>query len=167
MLQITPGLYTVTYTLSKLPNRAYFSPGTDCLDAILESINSAEHSLKICVFTISDDRITEALCRAFAAGIKVRVLTDNEKLFDKGSDIGKIAAAGIPVRVDVTHNHMHHKFAIIDNEAILTGSYNWTRSAASYNHENVLITHDRDTVLAYCQEFDRLWNEMEVYTFQP
>lgn len=58
---------------------------------------------------------------------------------------------------------MHHKFAIIDNEAVLTGSYNWTRSAANYNHENILITHDRDTVLAYCQEFDKLWKEMQDY----
>ncbi|MBC5994566.1 phospholipase D-like domain-containing protein [Pontibacter cellulosilyticus] len=153
--------------MSKLPNRAYFSPGNDCLNAILESINSAEHSLKICVFTISDDWITEALIRAHKEGVHVKVLTDNEKLFDKGSDIRRIAAAGLPVRVDLSQYHMHHKFVIIDNEAILTGSYNWTRSAANYNHENVLITHDRDTVLAYCQEFDRLWNEMEVYTYQP
>ena len=119
------------------------------------------------MFTISDDRITEALIRAHEVGVNVKVLTDNEKLFDKGSDIRRIAAAGLPVRVDMTQNHMHHKFAIIDNEAILTGSYNWTRSAANYNHENVLIAHDRDTVLAYCQEFDRLWNEMEIYTYQP
>jgi mitochondrial cardiolipin hydrolase len=147
--------------LSKLPNRAYFSPGNDCLNAILESINSATHSLKVCVFTISDDRISEALVNAFEKGITVKILTDNEKLFDKGSDIRMLATVGIPLRVDITQNHMHHKFAIIDNEAILTGSYNWTRSAANYNHENVLITHDRDTVLAYCQQFDLLWHEMK------
>lgn len=150
--------------MSKLQNRAYFSPGNDCLDAILESINSAESSLKICVFTISDDRIAEAILAAHKAGVTVKVITDNEKLYDKGSDIRRLAEAGVPVRVDVTHNHMHHKFALIDNEALLTGSYNWTRSAANYNHENVLITHDRDTVLAYCHEFDRLWHHMEVYS---
>ncbi|GAB3822045.1 phospholipase D-like domain-containing protein [Pontibacter rugosus] len=142
------------------PNSAYFSPGGDCLHAILESINNASHSLKICVFTISDDRISRAIQEAHRRGVKVKIITDNEKLYDLGSDIRSLAEAGLPIRVDITHNHMHHKFAIIDNQAILTGSYNWTRSAANYNHENVLITHDRDTVLAYRKQFDLLWEEM-------
>lgn len=121
------------------------------------------HSLKICVFTISDDRISEAIIKTFRKGIEIKLLTDNEKLYDKGADIMELAAKGVPTRVDMTHNHMHHKFAIIDNEVVLTGSYNWTRSAANYNHENVLITNDKATVQAYCQEFDKLWEEMQVY----
>ena len=149
--------------LSKLHNRVYFSPGNDCLNAIQESLNSAKNSLKICVFTISDDRISEGILKAYKRGVDVKVLTDNEKLYDKGADIMDLAAKGVPVRVDMTQNHMHHKFAIIDNESVLTGSYNWTRSAANYNHENILITHDRDTVLAYCQEFDKLWKEMQEF----
>ncbi|MFD2245360.1 phospholipase D-like domain-containing protein [Pontibacter ruber] len=149
--------------LNKQINRACFSPGNDCLNAILDSITTAEYSLKICVFTISDDRITAAIKQAHASGIEVKLLTDNEKLFDKGSDIRELAAAGIETRVDVTQNHMHHKFALIDNEALLTGSYNWTRSAANYNHENLLVTNQRDLVTAYLVEFDRLWKEMVVF----
>lgn len=150
--------------MSRHPNRVYFSPGDHCLQAILACIRRARHTLQICVFTISDDRITAAILRAFAAGIQVRILTDNEKLFDKGADIRQLAAAGIPVRVDITSNHMHHKFAIVDHQTALTGSYNWTRSAALYNHENVLVTHDCDTVQAYSREFDRLWKEMEDFS---
>ncbi|GHA74701.1 phospholipase D-like domain-containing protein [Pontibacter akesuensis] len=142
------------------PNSAYFSPGDDCLHAILESINTAAHSLKICVFTISDDRISSAIEQAHRRGVKVKIITDNEKLYDTGSDIKSLAAAGLDIRVDISHNHMHHKFAILDNGAILTGSYNWTRSAANYNHENILITHDRETMLAYRKQFDLLWEEM-------
>lgn len=148
--------------LDKQINRACFSPGVDCLNAILDSLNNAEYSIKICVFTISDDRISEAIIRAHQKGIQIKLLTDNEKLFDKGSDIRQLAAAGIETRVDVTQNHMHHKFAIIDNEVLLTGSYNWTRSAASFNHENLLVTNQRDIVTTYLAEFDRLWEEMPV-----
>ncbi|MBJ6118119.1 DUF1669 domain-containing protein [Pontibacter sp. BT310] len=149
--------------IEKQINRAYFSPGTECLNAILDSINNAEYSLKICVFTISDDRITAAIIKAHQEGVQVRLLTDNEKLFDKGSDIRELAAAGIETRVDVTQYHMHHKFAIIDNEALLTGSYNWTRSAANYNHENLLVTNQRDIVTSYLLEFDKLWDEMPLF----
>jgi phosphatidylserine/phosphatidylglycerophosphate/cardiolipin synthase-like enzyme len=92
--------------------------------------------------------------------VKVQVLTDNEKLYDKGSDIRELALAGVPVRVDNTTNHMHHKFAIPDNSAVLTGSYNWTRSAALYNHENVIVTNEKAMVNDFCREFDRLWEEM-------
>ncbi|GEO02654.1 hypothetical protein AAE02nite_03180 [Adhaeribacter aerolatus] len=112
------------------------------------------------MFTISDDRITRAILQAHRKGIPVKILTDNEKLFDRGSDIRELAQAGIPVRIDNTPNHMHHKFAILDNEIVLTGSYNWTRSAALYNHENLITSDDKALVKDFSREFDRLWAEM-------
>ena len=144
----------------KVINHAYFSPGETCLNAIIAAINGTQNSLKICVFTISDDRITRAILQAHRSGIKVKLLTDNEKLYDKGSDIRELAQAGVPVRVDNTANHMHHKFAIMDNKSVLTGSYNWTRSAALYNHENLIITNEKNIVSDFNREFDRLWEEM-------
>ncbi len=144
----------------KVTQAVYFSPGTSCLNAILEQIEAARTSLKVGVFTISDDRITRAILQAHRRGIKVKIVTDNEKLFDQGSDIKQLAQAGIPVRVDHTANHMHHKFAIIDNKVVVTGSYNWTRSAALYNHENIVVTSAKSIVVGFCEEFDRLWAEM-------
>ena len=141
-------------------NQACFSPGDACLKAIIAGIQSVRSSLKICVFTISDDRITQAILQAHRRGVAVRLLTDNEKLFDKGSDIRDLLAAGIPVRVDETANHMHHKFALLDNQTLLTGSYNWTRSAARYNHENLVVTDQVNLVQDFCREFDRLWQEL-------
>jgi phosphatidylserine/phosphatidylglycerophosphate/cardiolipin synthase-like enzyme len=144
----------------KVTNQVYFSPGNDCLDAIIHQMNAARSSLKICVFTISDDRITRAILDAHRRGIGIKIITDNEKLYDQGSDVRQLAQARISVRVDNTANHMHHKFAIIDNRVVLTGSYNWTRSAALYNHENILITSDKSIVVDFYGEFDRLWAEM-------
>ena len=144
----------------KIGNHAYFSPGDACLNAIITAINGAQSSLKVCVFTISDDRITRAILQAHRSGVAVKVLTDNEKLYDKGSDIRELVQAGVPVRVDNTANHMHHKFAIMDNQTVLTGSYNWTRSAALYNHENLIVTNEKTMVADFCQEFDRLWPQM-------
>ncbi len=142
------------------PDKVLFSPGDACLHAILEMVSYAIHSLHLCVFTISDDRITRALLAAHGRGVGVRIVTDNEKLYDEGSDIRELARAGIAIRVDNTPNHMHHKFAIADGKKLLTGSYNWTRSAALYNHENILITADKAVVAAYAKEFADLWAEM-------
>lgn len=143
--------------------QVYFSPGEQCLQAIVSCIQKAIYTVDICVFTISDDRITSQIIACFQAGRKVRILTDNEKLHDLGSDIKQLAKAGIPVMVDQTRNHMHHKFAIIDSRLVLTGSYNWTRSAAEYNHENILVTHNKQAVYHFEKEFGKLWAEMEMY----
>jgi phosphatidylserine/phosphatidylglycerophosphate/cardiolipin synthase-like enzyme len=43
---------------------------------------------------------------------------------------------------------------------LLTGSYNWTRSAARYNHENLVVTDQENLVQDFCREFDRLWQEL-------
>ncbi|WP_066835757.1 phospholipase D-like domain-containing protein [Rufibacter ruber] len=145
---------------SAIRSGVYFSPGDDCLNAILQFIRSAKQSLHICVFTISDDRITRAIVDAYQNGVEILLLTDNEKLFDKGSDIRELANQGLEIRVDNTSNHMHHKFAIADHSHVLTGSYNWTRSAALYNHENVLVTADRHVAAAYSEQFEQLWAEM-------
>ncbi len=147
----------------KVTNNAYFSPGNACQNAIISGIQAAKSSLKICVFTISDDQITIAIKAAHKRGVKIKILTDNEKLFDKGSDIKELALAGIPIRIDNTDNHMHHKFAILDNTTVLTGSYNWTRSAALYNHENILVTDEKTIVADFNREFDKLWNQMAAF----
>ncbi len=59
--------------------------------------------------------------------------------------------------VDRGPAHMHHKFAIADNDLLLTSSYNWTRSAATSNRENVLVTDDPRAVGNFASEFERLW----------
>ncbi|HEY4652286.1 MAG TPA: phospholipase D-like domain-containing protein [Pontibacter sp.] len=148
----------------KITSHAFFSPGKDCLHAIISAIDAAEKTIKICVFTISDDRISEAIVQAHRRGVSIRIITDNNKLHDAGSDIRELAAKGLEVRIDKTRSHMHHKFAIFDEVRVLTGSYNWTRSAALYNHENILVTDNQSIVHDYSKEFDRLWMSMMKYS---
>jgi len=142
---------------------AYFSPGDGCRNAIINQIMYAAEKIKICVFTISDDRITSAILDAHKRGKAVKVITDNDKAADLGSDIARLAKEGVPVRMDATPNHMHHKFMVVDDMALVTGSYNWTLSAAKYNHENVLLTREGGVVKSYLKEFAQLWEAMEDY----
>ena len=53
---------------------------------------------------------------------------------------------------------MHHKFCVVDKSVLLTGSYNWTKSAADRNQENLLVTEDPKMVKAYISEFENLWD---------
>lgn len=142
-------------------SEVFFSPGESCRATIIEQISSAVRQLKICVFTISDDRITNAIVTAHKKGVDVKILTDNDKSLDLGSDINLLATEGIPIKMDNTSNHMHHKFMVIDERTVLTGSYNWTQSAARFNHENLILTNDGGVVKSFLNEFDKLWAEMD------
>lgn len=144
-------------------DEVYFSPGKECLEAILYQINNARESIDICVFTISDDRISDSIIQRHLRGLPIRIISDNEKLHDKGSDIRSLSDARIPLRIDRTRNHMHHKFAIFDQKTVLTGSYNWTRSAERYNNENVLLTESPIVIKKYSDAFDQMWPKMEEY----
>lgn len=147
-------------------SRACFSPGEDCLDAIRDEFSRARRKVDACVFTITDDRIRDAMLAARRRGVEIRVITDNDKSMDEGSDVEPLRRAGVEVRVDETEAHMHHKFAVFDGQRLLTGSYNWTRSAARYNQENVVITDDASLVSSFTREFERLWTEFAPERFQ-
>ncbi|MGB0583387.1 MAG: phospholipase D-like domain-containing protein, partial [Limisphaerales bacterium] len=137
--------------------KLFFSPGNKCLKAITGLLGLAKQRVDICVFTITDNRITDAILRAHQRGVKVRIISDNDKAHDAGSDISRLESEGLPLRTDKTPDHMHHKFALVDGNTAITGSYNWTRSAANDNFENVLVTDDTQIVKPYQREFERLW----------
>lgn len=140
-------------------NKVLFSPGDKCKNAIIDIINTAKSKLRICVFTISDDNIANSIINAHKRGVNIKIISDDDKQYDIGSDINKFKNAGIPVKVDHTPNHMHNKFMTADNITCLTGSYNWTKSAARYNQENILICKDKSTIKKFDIEFNRLWDE--------
>lgn len=145
---------------NKIKSSAYFSPGDDCLNRIRRLISEARYSLDICVFTITDNRIVERIIEAHNRGIKVRIISDNDKSFDLGSDMDRLEKTGIPCRFDATDAHMHHKYAIADGKTLLNGSFNWTRSASNPNNENILVTNDPKLLDLYKVSFENLWESL-------
>lgn len=134
-----------------------FAPDDSVAERIGERIDAARESLQLCVFTITDNRLTRRILAAHERGVVVRVITDDLKSLDKGSDIFRLDRAGIAVRTDKDPTHMHHKFAILDQKVLLTGSYNWTYSASEHNRENLLISQDPEVLEPYRAEFENLW----------
>ncbi|HLD04135.1 MAG TPA: phospholipase D-like domain-containing protein [Candidatus Nanoarchaeia archaeon] len=52
---------------------------------------------------------------------------------------------------------MHHKVFIIDNEIVITGSYNPTAGGDAKNRENILIIHNTNIAAQFIIEFERVW----------
>lgn len=149
----TPGGIAVRTT-------ACFSPGTDCLNTIVGHLRQAKRHIDLCVFTLSDDRISREVLAAHRRGVALRFITDNEKEHDAGSDVAELRRAGVAIAVDRSEAHMHHKFAIFDGQWLLNGSYNWTRSACEFNEENLVASNEPALVARFQAEFDRLWQRL-------
>lgn len=135
----------------------YFSPGSACADRLIGLLGGLQHTAELCVFTITDNRISRAILGAHHRGVRIRIVSDDWKASDLGSDIDELERAGIPVALDSGPAHMHNKFALFDNRLVATGSYNWTRSAAEENQENLVVTNHPQLLSRFQQEFERLW----------
>lgn len=137
-----------------------FSPGQDIPENIAFYMSQARKTIDLCVFTISDDTLSGCLKAMKSKGVKVRIITDNNKMRDHGSQIKELARCGIEVKVDNSRYHMHNKFGIIDGRIAFTGSYNWTYTAKEHNQENLVITTNFTIVHRFINEFEELWDKM-------
>jgi phosphatidylserine/phosphatidylglycerophosphate/cardiolipin synthase-like enzyme len=65
------------------------------------------------------------------------------------------------VRLDGNPKSLHHKVIIIDGQIVVTGYYNFSKSARTRNDENTLILHSREMARLYVEEFERVWGIAE------
>jgi phosphatidylserine/phosphatidylglycerophosphate/cardiolipin synthase-like enzyme len=138
---------------------AYFAPGDTCLRRLSDLMRGCRNTLDICVFTIADDRLTDAILDCHMRSVQVRVVSDNDKQYDSGSDIERLRTQGVAVRLDDAPAHMHHKFALFDGRVLANGSFNWTRSATRDNDENLVVTDDANLVRVFGLQFEKLWQQ--------
>ncbi|WP_417848414.1 phospholipase D-like domain-containing protein [Thalassoglobus sp.] len=138
---------------------AYFSPGDKCRNRIRSLLRQSRSSVDICLFTITDNEISDIIAETHNRRVQVRIITDDEKVDDAGSDIQRLLQAGVEVRLDSSPYHMHHKFALFDESILLCGSYNWTRSAAEKNEENIVVLNDEHLVTRFGTVFNDLWDQ--------
>ncbi|GBF99930.1 MT associated signaling phospholipase D [Raphidocelis subcapitata] len=138
-------------------NNCTYAHGDTSLIRLLQWLGAAKQTLDVCVFSITCDELSEALLAAHNRGVRVRIISDNDQMATKGSDIERLKAAGMPVRWDKDAAHMHHKFMVLDSRFAMTGSFNWTRAGVLENQENVVILDAPGIAAKYAEKFESLW----------
>lgn len=131
------------------------------LSVLLETLHGAKRSIDVCIFAFSCKELGDVLIDAHHNGVVVRVIADNEQATVSGSQIGKLRKKGIQVRTDDSSYFMHHKFAVVDEGILLSGSLNWTLQGVCGNQENVLITAVPDLVAPFIRQFEKLWEKYD------
>lgn len=125
---------------------------------LLQYVKSAKKCINLCVYSITCSELADVIVKLYKLGIQVRVITDSEQLEASGSQVGHFRMNGIQVRQNEQPHLMHHKFLIIDNWILITGSFNWTRQAIVGNNENLIVTAHPKLVPVYQSEFEKLWS---------
>lgn len=115
-----------------------FSPEGGCTDLIVEKINNSKRSIFVQAYSFTSQSISDALINAFERDVKVKIILDKSQLEGKSSKYQEVKEAGIPTLIDSKHAIAHNKIIIIDENIILTGSFNFTNNAESRNAENLL-----------------------------
>ena len=131
-------------------------------DVIMGLLREASSSINAALYRFNHPGLAQALEEAAQRGVRVRLLVDGNKYKESRTTQELLAGAIIPFRLAFGRqgrgSKMHHKFVILDQKTVLTGSYNWTLESEDENHENLLILKDAQPVEDYTREFEALWS---------
>lgn len=134
--------------------KAYFK---ELKPLVLEQIREAKASIQIAVAWFTDQDILDLLVEKRLQGVKVLVLLSNDvKNFEESYslDFTKLQQIGGKL-VIVETSFMHHKFCIVDQQVLLTGSANYTYSGFHKNNESIIITDEQESIKDFLLEFER------------
>lgn len=88
---------------------------------------------------------------------------DRNQKDDERSVIDYLADSGITTLIDQRHYLNHNKVMIIDGETVITGSFNFSRSAEVSNAENLLIIRDTALARIYTENWQENAEHSEAY----
>ena len=118
---------------------AFFSPNGGCTDAVISALGDAKKTVLVQAYSFTSAAIAGALVEAKKRGVDVQVILDKSQRTEKYSGATFLANGGIPVFIDADHKIAHNKVMVIDSQTVITGSFNFTKSAETGNAENVLL----------------------------
>ena len=96
-----------------------FSPtsvtGESIRDETIRRIDNTAHTLDLAMYAFSEPTLTEALIRAKARGVSMRVIMDSLQAGGSGSQVDELTQAGIAIKLmrgTKANGIKHHKAAI-------------------------------------------------------
>lgn len=127
--------------------KAYFD---DIHQVILKYIQSAREEIKVAVAWFTDSELFDALCKKAQQGVSIQVILINDQINCGPRKLNFFRLENFNGQVNFVENEnfnkMHHKFCVIDQCIVITGSYNWTNQARN-NAENITIIEDNINIV--------------------
>ncbi len=146
-----------------------------------KTLNSAVNSIDSALFVFSAQGLSNILEARHEEKVKIRTLLEPDfayRFYSEGLDMTGVAlsnkckyelnnqpwgnpinSVGVPLLT--SGDLLHHKYAVIDQKTVITGSHNWTEAANIGNDETVLVIENPTVAAHYVREFDRLYKNAE------
>lgn len=143
----------------------------------------AGRRLDLALFVFSGQNLADRLQELHGRGVKLRLLADPgfaNRAFSETLDLLGVTLPDQDCRIEADNrawsaplegvgtprlasgDKLHHKFAVIDGRAVITGSFNWSPSAAFQNDETLLLIRSPLLARHFEAEIDRLWRGAEL-----
>lgn len=177
---------TITLNNSKITvNFSPISPTEPWVDSanglISKTLSASKKTVDLALFVFSDQQLANILEERHNQNVQVRALIEPQFAYRSYSEAldmmgfalsenckyevdnhpwkNPISTVGVPILAK--GDLLHHKFAVIDNQTVITGSHNWSEAANNGNDE-ILVVIENPTVAAHYQrEFDRLYGTIK------
>lgn len=145
---------------------------------IAQTLNSAQKTIDLALFVFSEQPLSQTLNQKSQQNVAIRALIDSEfiyRSYSEALDMMGIVRLNQQCQYDLDNepwhpglttvgtpqlnqgDKLHHKFAIIDQSTVVTGSQNWSKSANYRNDEAVIILNNKTVAQHFLREFERLY----------
>lgn len=132
----------------------------DLHNEVQKELKKARKTISIAVAWINFRLYTDVFKELTDKGIKINILSTNSRSnIQQTPLIDELRNYGVNIRLCTmprNTNHMHHKFAIIDDATILNGSFNWSENAKKSFENLTIIRNETEVVSSFIQEFEKI-----------
>ncbi len=139
----------------------YFTPPAGAASGLIKQIDGAKKSIKVMAYGFTAKNLAEALVRAKRRGVEVSLIQDEKSSQNNRETLPILLAGGVEVRSDGKHAIQHNKVMLIDDDIVITGSYNFTNSAEKRNAENIMIVRSNYAAKRYADNWKSHWDHSE------
>ncbi|WP_017653298.1 DUF655 domain-containing protein [Fortiea contorta] len=147
-----------------------------------KTLESSTKSIDMALFVFSEQRLANILENRHQQNVVIRALIEPQFAYRHYSEAldmmgvalsdkcqhevdnqpwqNPITTVGVPTlpKGDL----LHHKFAVIDQETVITGSHNWSDAANLGNDETAIVIKNPVVAAHYVREFARLYSTVKL-----
>lgn len=133
---------------------------------LLSNINKTTREIKIAVAWFTNPHLFSSLLTLLdkEKTIEIILADDAINFSNRKINFQQLIDKGVEIRISRFPKLMHNKFCIIDERLLITGSYNWTKSAEINNHENVIVSTELKLISQFNSQFIKLKKNTERLT---
>ena len=139
--------------------RAFYAPGQGVGSIDARLIASAEQSIDMAAYVLTDRAIVEALGRAAMRGAHVRIYLDGEQISRAQESLSRLS---VTPNVELRHKRrsfeaMHLKSFVVDRRILRSGSANFSASGEDWQDNDLIVIDSPALAAGFEENFERMW----------